>query len=261
MPSNSQPDAGNGGSRRRKAKPGRRRRMGCACARAGEADNEAPHVDSPSIAGGWQGSADWPAGAKRSVRRGKLTLRRFPWLGRLRRQSPPSRAPSQGAVRPHHRLRRDGRVGAGTGDLARRNGAAAAANGRLLQTGRPRRQFARAALQGRQGLVRNGRGQVGTRDRGLDHRRIQQAGRNSAAALQRARRARRRNLRLEYRAGAIRSCGRARGPSSSRGLPRRRRTAAISTCASSTSETSPAAMPESDLRRLGFNVTRADRRR
>ena len=47
-----------------------------------EADSAAPHVDSPSIAGGWQNSADWPEqndahGSERS-RSG-----RFPWLGNL----------------------------------------------------------------------------------------------------------------------------------------------------------------------------------
>src|ERR1700685_2821781 len=32
-----------------------------ALAREGEADSEAPHMDSPSIAGGWQNSSGWPA--------------------------------------------------------------------------------------------------------------------------------------------------------------------------------------------------------
>jgi predicted Zn finger-like uncharacterized protein len=54
-----------------------------ALAREGEADSEAPDVDSPSIAGGWQNSADWPAeqndeGGEESLRSG-----RFPWLGNL----------------------------------------------------------------------------------------------------------------------------------------------------------------------------------
>jgi predicted Zn finger-like uncharacterized protein len=47
-----------------------------------EADSAAPHVDSPSIAGGWQNSADWPeqndAHGSERPRSG-----RFPWLGNL----------------------------------------------------------------------------------------------------------------------------------------------------------------------------------
>jgi predicted Zn finger-like uncharacterized protein len=48
-----------------------------------DAGSEAPHVESPSIAGGWQNSADWPAerddqGGEESSRSG-----RFPWLGKL----------------------------------------------------------------------------------------------------------------------------------------------------------------------------------
>ena len=49
------------------------------------------------------------------------------------------------AVRqPADRLRRDGRAGAGAGDLARRRGAAAAADRDVLQDGRARRESARA---------------------------------------------------------------------------------------------------------------------
>ncbi len=47
-------------------------------------------------------------------------------------------------------MRRDGRAGAGAGDLARRRGAAAAADRDVLQDGRPRGQSARADVQGRQ---------------------------------------------------------------------------------------------------------------
>ena len=54
-----------------------------ALAREGEADSEAPHVDSPSIAGGWQNSADWPA--EQNDEHGEESSRsgRFPWLGNL----------------------------------------------------------------------------------------------------------------------------------------------------------------------------------
>ena len=54
-----------------------------ALAREGEADSEAPDVDSPSIAGGWQNSADWPA--EQNDEHGEESSRsgRFPWLGNL----------------------------------------------------------------------------------------------------------------------------------------------------------------------------------
>ena len=54
-----------------------------ALAREGEADSEAPHVDSPSIAGGWQNSADWPAEQNDGYGEESSRSGRFPWLGNL----------------------------------------------------------------------------------------------------------------------------------------------------------------------------------
>ena len=54
-----------------------------ALAREGEADSEAPHVDSPSIAGGWQNSADWPAEQNDEYGEESSRSGRFPWLGNL----------------------------------------------------------------------------------------------------------------------------------------------------------------------------------
>jgi len=53
----------------------------------GEADGYAPHVDSPSISGGWQGSAEdqdlagWPADARDDL--DDVQPGRFSWLGKL----------------------------------------------------------------------------------------------------------------------------------------------------------------------------------
>jgi predicted Zn finger-like uncharacterized protein len=54
-----------------------------ALAREGEADSEAPHMDSPSIAGGWQNSADWPAEQNDEYGEESSRSGRFPWLGNL----------------------------------------------------------------------------------------------------------------------------------------------------------------------------------
>lgn len=54
-----------------------------ALAREGEADSEAPHVDSPSIVGGWQNSADWPAEQNDEYGEESSRSGRFPWLGNL----------------------------------------------------------------------------------------------------------------------------------------------------------------------------------
>jgi predicted Zn finger-like uncharacterized protein len=64
-----------------------------ALAREGEADSEAPHVDSPSIAGGWQNSTDWPA--ERDDEHGEESSRsgRFAWLGNALPHLPQFRAP------------------------------------------------------------------------------------------------------------------------------------------------------------------------
>jgi predicted Zn finger-like uncharacterized protein len=48
----------------------------------GETDDEAPQVDSPSIAGDWQDSADWTAEV-RDDQEDSTQSGRFPWLGRL----------------------------------------------------------------------------------------------------------------------------------------------------------------------------------
>lgn len=49
-----------------------------------EADNEAPQVDSPSIAGDWQGSADWTAEARHDQDSTESTQAgRFPWLAKF----------------------------------------------------------------------------------------------------------------------------------------------------------------------------------
>jgi predicted Zn finger-like uncharacterized protein len=53
----------------------------------GDAEGHAPHVDSPSISGGWQGSAEdqdlagWPADARDDL--DDIRSGRFSWLGRL----------------------------------------------------------------------------------------------------------------------------------------------------------------------------------
>ena len=93
------------------------------------------------------------------------------------------RAPGKPFVSLANRLRRHGRAGAGADDLARRRGAAVAADRRLLQDGRARRKSARAAVQGRQDHHRNRGRQTGAGDRGRDHRPRPQAGRIAAAAL------------------------------------------------------------------------------
>jgi predicted Zn finger-like uncharacterized protein len=50
-----------------------------------EAGHDAPHVDSPSIAGDWQGSteaADWSAAARDDLSTDGTRTRGFPWLGK-----------------------------------------------------------------------------------------------------------------------------------------------------------------------------------
>jgi predicted Zn finger-like uncharacterized protein len=47
------------------------------------AAEDAPHVESPSIAGDWQGSAEWQAETKNDQRSAEVRSGRFPWLGRL----------------------------------------------------------------------------------------------------------------------------------------------------------------------------------
>ena len=79
---------------------------------------------------------------------------------------------------PSDRLRRHGRAGAGADDLARRRGAAAAADRDVLQNGRSRRQRARACVQGHQDHHRDRGRQTGAGDRGR-HRRRSHASRSS----------------------------------------------------------------------------------
>ncbi len=44
---------------------------------------DTPHVESPSIAGDWQGSAEWQAETKNDQHTAEMRSGRFPWLGRL----------------------------------------------------------------------------------------------------------------------------------------------------------------------------------
>ena len=53
--------------------------------------SEAPHVDSPSIAGGWQNSADWPAERNDQDGEEDSHSERFRWFGKLANAIP--RAP------------------------------------------------------------------------------------------------------------------------------------------------------------------------
>ena len=55
-----------------------------------EADDETPHVESPSIAGDWQGSSDWSAAARED--QDTARPRRFPWLGSFMKPKAASRA-------------------------------------------------------------------------------------------------------------------------------------------------------------------------
>jgi predicted Zn finger-like uncharacterized protein len=59
-----------------------------------EANNDGPHVESPSIAGDWQGSADWQAEA-RDDPYGAEDARpgRFPWLNKFMKPKAINRAP------------------------------------------------------------------------------------------------------------------------------------------------------------------------
>ena len=69
-----------------------------ALAREDEVNNGAPHVESPSIAGDWQGSAGWQAEARNDQydaedERGG----RFPWLNKFMKPKATSRAPRRKA--------------------------------------------------------------------------------------------------------------------------------------------------------------------
>ena len=104
-------------------------------------EQDTPVVDSPSISG------DWLARGRRRRARGRRSrlavgsparrhdaeAARPQRLSRLRNLlKPPAllRGSGKRIRRPAHGLRRDGRAGAGAGDLARRRGAAAAADRR-----------------------------------------------------------------------------------------------------------------------------------
>ena len=56
-----------------------------------DAGSEAPHMDSPSIAGGWQNSTDWPAERNDEDGEEGSHSERFQWLGKLANAIP--RAP------------------------------------------------------------------------------------------------------------------------------------------------------------------------
>jgi predicted Zn finger-like uncharacterized protein len=57
------------------------------------ADSEAPHVDSPSLAGDWQGSSDWTSTARGDLHTADSGLARFPWLDRTVRGASRFKAP------------------------------------------------------------------------------------------------------------------------------------------------------------------------
>jgi predicted Zn finger-like uncharacterized protein len=64
-----------------------------ALAREDEANNDAPHVASPSIAGDWQGSADWQAEARNDqYDADDEGGGRFPWLNKFMKPTATSRA-------------------------------------------------------------------------------------------------------------------------------------------------------------------------
>jgi predicted Zn finger-like uncharacterized protein len=50
-----------------------------------DASDDAPHVESPSIAGDWQGSSNWQADARTEADAEGAQRGRFPWLGRFMR--------------------------------------------------------------------------------------------------------------------------------------------------------------------------------
>jgi predicted Zn finger-like uncharacterized protein len=64
-----------------------------ALAREDEATNDAPHVASPSIAGDWQGSADWQAEARNDQDDAEdAPGGRFPWFNKFMKPKAASRA-------------------------------------------------------------------------------------------------------------------------------------------------------------------------
>ena len=173
---------------------------------------ETPVVDSPSISADWPGrgrsadEANWPSIARDDMHDAETARpQRLSWFRKLVQAAGAGSRAGQIVRQSRHGLRRDGRAGAGADDLAGRRGAAAAANRRLLQAGRPRGKSARTDVQGRQDHLRDGGRQAGAGDRGRDHGRSQEAGPAAAAALQRSRRAGRGNLRLECGTGAARA--------------------------------------------------------
>jgi predicted Zn finger-like uncharacterized protein len=71
-----------------------------AMARAEDSGSDAgPHVESPSIAGDWQGSADWQAGARNErYDANEAQSGRFPWLDKL--MKPKTGRPTAGGKAP-----------------------------------------------------------------------------------------------------------------------------------------------------------------
>jgi predicted Zn finger-like uncharacterized protein len=61
----------------------------------GEANNDAPHVESPSIAGDWRGSANWQAEVSDQQGTEGARPRRFAWLNKFMRPKAINRAPGR----------------------------------------------------------------------------------------------------------------------------------------------------------------------
>ena len=155
---------------------------------------DTPVVDSPSISADWPaaadrenseaGAADWASAARHDIHdAGAAHAQHRSWFRKLMNGRRPR------ARRASHR--------SACPPLCAAMGALVLAlmiwrvdvvrllpqTADVLQDGRPRREPARAAVQGRQDHHRNRGRQAGAGDRGRDHRRSPQAGRAAAAAL------------------------------------------------------------------------------
>ncbi len=170
-----------------------------------DADNEAPHVDSPSIAGDLQGSADWTAEARHDQDSAdNAEPGRFPWLGRFIK--PKAARPGPGRKTPFSLTTACAAMGALVLALV------------IWRAEMVRLLPQTAAFYKLVGLDVNLRG-LRFRDvkvssetvegtsmlviEGAITDELEQAGRTTAPALQHTRRARRGDLRLEYGAGTI----------------------------------------------------------
>ena len=107
-----------------------------------------PVVESPSIAADWRNETSPEArlavGRRGRHARGGRAAETAVLVRKLFRLPPLATHRAAANFAARHGLRRDGRAGAGAGDLAHRRGAPAAANRRLLQDGRARGESARA---------------------------------------------------------------------------------------------------------------------